>query len=144
MNTLEKKCLACGDTVECQEHHIIPQFIKCEEEETITLCKHHHDILHHFLNKFFYDNRNLEHAHLIIQLKEYTKWFVKMEWARMHPKDKRMFHSNHCIICRNAVRFVWWDYEQSIGLFGICKDCARTMDALEKKWRENDTKATAC
>ena len=120
----KRKCLACGNEERLHDHHIIPQFMNAENQKTVVLCSVHHNIIHNFLNKVIWSNKNLSQEELEKKIDSFTHWFCKMEWAKWNPINKRSFLSNHCIVCREPSRFYWWDYETSMGLFGLCKKCA--------------------
>jgi len=129
MEKLEtKRCFACGYENELQDHHIIPTSIlenseEINSEEVITLCERHHNIIHKFLNKWIWINRNKSEKDIFLEIKEKTLWFCKLEWGKWSKKDRKFFY-NHCILCRNPATFVWYDFDKKIGKIGLCKNCA--------------------
>jgi len=133
--SIKKYCEACGYDLELQEHHIIPQFMRSENKKNILLCQTHHNIIHHFLNKVIWDNKDLSQKDLEEKIISFSDWFCKLEFVKWNPKDKRVLLSKHCIFCHNPTRFAWWDYESSMGLFGLCVDCAKLEEKKYQKLR---------
>jgi hypothetical protein len=82
------KCVNCVAEFQLEEHHIVPRYTfpdsyeqgklydmyKGEPNRTY-LCKKHHDILHHLLEKLLWKNRNLNDEQLQDTIKNYSKWF---------------------------------------------------------------------
>lgn len=121
--SLKRSCKACGMEYKLHEHHIIPQFMESRNQKRIIMCQKDHQIFHNMLNQTIWKNRLVSQEVLEEKIEAFTKWFCKHKWKITHPENKRDFLSNHCILCQKECRFAWWDYEDSMGLFGLCKDC---------------------
>jgi hypothetical protein len=116
------RCACCGSPDNLESHHIIPKCLDKDSKDTMLLCRKHHDILHHFLLRVVFNNRFDTIPTLFQKIKDATTMFCKMEWMKWSPQT-REFWANHCILCRNNARLFWWDYDNQIGLFGLCEYC---------------------
>lgn len=71
-------------------HHIVPKYTFPPEFEEgkkydlfneklnrTYLCKKHHDILHHLLEKLIWNNKNLPDKEIQDRIWTYTQWFLK-------------------------------------------------------------------
>lgn len=129
-------CSACGISDNIEQNHIIPIFMgRLNEKETIPLCSRCHDVWHHHLNKFIYNNRKLSDENLIKELKNYLKWFCKnsIEKNMKHIKE---YWRNHCRFCKNHTRFLFYDYENRLGVIGVCEPCWNWTQNNEERFRE--------
>lgn len=73
---MEVECMKCGLKEEKQLHlhHIIPKCIGgTDKDERIYLCEKHHNILHNFLLKILWKNRNKDANEIYSAIKDFTK-----------------------------------------------------------------------
>ena len=83
-----RKCTRCGTfgnndlrLTQIEDHHIIPTKGWDGNNETVTLCKRCHDILHHTLLAFVGKQLKIENEKLWNdfrnKIKKYSEWWIK-------------------------------------------------------------------